>query len=62
MANYKKMYFELFNAVTDAIQALQRAQQQAEAMYMRESDSDHTQCKNNAQLHIHHINNSPKEN
>lgn len=34
MPNYKKMYFDLFNAVTDSIHALQKAQQNGESSYI----------------------------
>lgn len=39
MPNYKKMYFALFNAVTDAIQDLQSAQQKGEEAYIESKDS-----------------------
>ena len=35
LPDYKKMYTTLFNAMTDAIEILQRAQQQAEEQYMQ---------------------------
>ena len=34
MANYKKMYLTLFNRVSDVIDYLQKAQQEAEETYM----------------------------
>ncbi len=34
MPDYAKMYRELFNAVTDAIEVLQKAQQRTEELYM----------------------------
>lgn len=34
MPNYKKMYFALFNAVSDSINNLQKAQQNAENAYI----------------------------
>lgn len=34
MTDYKKMYFLLFNKITDTIQCLQEIQQQAEKMYI----------------------------
>jgi hypothetical protein len=34
------MYFELFNAVTDAIELLQKAQQTAEERYIADGDDD----------------------
>ena len=50
--DYKKLYFHLFNTVTDAIEAIERqnygqaaalliaAQQETEEMYMDEGDED----------------------
>lgn len=35
MPDYKKMYFTLYNAQTDAIAILQQAQRMTEEMYMR---------------------------
>lgn len=40
MKNYKKLYFELFNKVTDAIELLQEAQQQMESLYIESSNFD----------------------
>ncbi len=40
MANYRKMYTTLFNAQTDAIGILQKAQQTTEEMYMAASEPD----------------------
>jgi hypothetical protein len=34
MPDYKSMYFELFNKITDAIEILQKAQQDAEERYV----------------------------
>lgn len=34
MPDYAKMYHKLFNAMTDAIVVLQRAQQEVEEMYL----------------------------
>ena len=34
VSSYKKMYLELFNAVTDAIETLQEAQRSVENIYM----------------------------
>lgn len=39
MADYKKMYFDLFNSVTDAIHNLQKAQQRAENAYIQSADA-----------------------
>lgn len=40
MANYQAMYRRLFNAQTDAITILQKAQQDTEEMYMTAPDSN----------------------
>lgn len=39
MADYKSMYFALFNAVTDAIQILVEAQKKVESMYIESEDA-----------------------
>lgn len=39
MADYEKMYHDLFNSVTDAINALQAAQRRAEEQYIQSSDA-----------------------
>lgn len=39
MADYKKMYLDLFNSVTDAIHNLQKAQQRAEEAYMQSEET-----------------------
>ncbi|MDR0906599.1 MAG: hypothetical protein LBN00_10585 [Oscillospiraceae bacterium] len=38
MPNYKAMYLALFNSVTDAIEMLQKAQQDAEEKYISEAE------------------------
>ena len=38
MPNFKKMYFNLFNRITDAINVLQAAQQEAENEYIENPD------------------------
>ncbi len=52
MPNYKKMYFQLFNAITDALEETEKmnfgqaksilihAQQNCEEMYLSESEQD----------------------
>ncbi len=40
MSIYKKMYFELFNEVTDVIEKLQKAQQKCEEIYISCDDED----------------------
>lgn len=50
MSDYKTMYYKLFNAMTDAIQILQQAQQASEELYISieeytekdNKNSDHT--------------------
>ncbi len=34
MEDYKKMYYELFNKITDAIENLKKIQQEAEEIYL----------------------------
>ena len=38
MPDYQKMYLDLFNSVTDAIELLQKAQQDAEESYISEGE------------------------
>lgn len=38
MPDYQKMYFTLFNALTDVIRELQEAQRKTEQMYVNSSD------------------------
>lgn len=38
MPDYQRMYRGLFNAVTDAIELLQKAQQDAEEIYISEGE------------------------
>ena len=40
MEDYKLMYFKLFNAVSDAIHILQKAQQEAEEAYISNRGED----------------------
>ena len=40
MNNYKKMYYILFNAITEAIKILQEAQKKTEEIYMNEQKSE----------------------
>ena len=40
MADYEKMYSTLFNAITDTIIILQKAQQDTEEMYMLTDESE----------------------
>lgn len=37
MPDYKKLYFQLFNEVTDIIENLKRAQQKCEELYIETS-------------------------
>ena len=37
MTDYKQMYFAMFNAVSDAIEVLQKAQQTGESTYIGEA-------------------------
>lgn len=47
MADYKKMYFELFNKITDVIEELKEIQCKTEAIYM-ECDSAEEEVQDNA--------------
>lgn len=38
MEDYKEMYYELFNAISDAIELLQKAQQKTEEMYIENTE------------------------
>ena len=40
MADYKAMYYKLFNSLSDAIEILQSAQQEGEDFYVDSSDDD----------------------
>jgi len=40
MANFREMYFRLFNRVTDVIETLQQAQQEGEHVYLESNDPD----------------------
>lgn len=39
MPDYEKMYFELFNGVTDIIEELKKLQQKTEKMYMEKEEN-----------------------
>jgi len=39
MPDYKTMYLQLFNKITDAINILQKAQQESEALYIKSSNT-----------------------
>lgn len=38
MADYKEMYFKLFNKISDVIEVLQEIQNQAEEMYIEKEN------------------------
>ena len=40
MPDYKEMYLQLFNSVTDAIELLQKAQQDAEESYISQGEPE----------------------
>ena len=46
MEDYKKMYFELFNKITDTIENLKKIQQEAEETFITSND-DVTIVSNN---------------
>lgn len=48
MADYKEMYFLLFNKITDTIKGLQEIQQQAEEMYIAQEESPSNTIKSSA--------------
>jgi hypothetical protein len=39
MSDYKQMYFSLFNSITEATEALKKAQQIAEDLYLNKNES-----------------------
>ena len=45
MPDYKKMYQDLFNSVTDAIELLQEAQKKAEEKYIESSEERENNIK-----------------
>ena len=45
MTDYKGLYYQLFNKITDVIEELQEAQKQAEEMYINsEQDDSSKEC------------------
>ena len=40
MADYKTMYYKLFNSLSDAIEILQKAQQKGEDLYIDSPDDE----------------------
>ena len=40
MPDYKKLYFELFNKVSDIIEELKKVQIEAEEMFLEEDDGE----------------------
>ena len=38
MADYEKMYYELFNGITDTIEKLKELQQNAEELYIEQKE------------------------
>lgn len=40
MADYRAMYYLLFQAATDAVERLQQAQRQAEEMYLQDDGAE----------------------
>ena len=40
MTDYKSLYYQLFNKITDVIEELQEAQKQAEEMYINSGQDD----------------------
>ncbi len=56
MINYKKLYFQLFNAVTDAIEILQKAQIDAEDAYIEEGVNDEQNLPKITKFKVHSAN------
>ena len=50
MPDYKKLYFKMFNGITDIIEELKKLQQEAEEMYIESCESgdvkksEHQRC------------------
>jgi len=40
MADYKSMYYKLFNEVTDTIERLQKIQQECEELYIKSEEDN----------------------
>ena len=52
MQDYKTMYLNLYNKITDAIDILQQAQQEAEERYVNYSNTMlHLRCEKNINPH-----------
>ena len=47
MPDYKTMYLNLFNSVTDAIEILSEAQKKAEEIFINSSEEEEDLIKNN---------------
>ena len=45
MPDYKKLYYDMFNTVTDTIETLQKAQRKAEEDYLRSCEAEEKQRK-----------------
>ena len=45
MPDYKTMYFKLFNAITDAVEILTKAQQETEEIYINSSEEENERVK-----------------
>ena len=46
MEDYKKMYYELFNKITDTIETLKKIQQEAEEAFISSNDDATTVSSN----------------
>ena len=46
MPDYKSMYFDLFNSITDAIEILSKAQKKAEEDFINAFENEENQVKN----------------
>ena len=53
MPDYKKLYFSLFNDVSDVIKALQKVQQETEERYLSSCEEDDDETQNRAPFTLH---------
>lgn len=53
MPNYKKLYFQLFNDVTDAIEKLKQAQIDAEDAYIEDDEDNEIDTSKIKKFKIH---------
>ncbi len=61
MTNYKKLYFQLFNAVTDAIDGLKQAQIDAEDAYIEDGENDEIDASKIKKFKVHTTDNEEEK-